>query len=878
MSWSQCTQFVSTSPLGLTALSLYQHHKLVSVHSVCINITTWSQCTQFISTSPLGLSALTRVGLSALCFSIIFSLCTTTFLETPVSNVTPASNVDLLFGVDAVDVKADETITISDVRVSNPPDVLDFLDLGCGSVPATISTMEDEIILTEPPNELIIPDINKEISVDIQVIKDGMDISVEEEDKVKEQAENEEKEKMETSSNEDKVDGIPVKYDDDLDFSLLKQPGMSLLNFEVSKHKRSLSQKGSIANRKKPTRAAILPSDNEERIFIDSSESKPVKTDDLDGCTSSKVKEPDSPLPPIPAAEEDKLPSDPGKRFGGVKIPGLLEGLSKNKVFTKNEKTEVETDKCSDSKVLNPAERIQASDNDQAPQIKSKPLVLPRVLPSVIPRPATKVLKETQNHSTVSDASPATRLLEKDKQSSTAPERRNTKLSFGANKVLPSKPDINLATPAVKQEVAKPPAKIPPPVPSKPSVPLKPARTMLGSASFSVADRPGMSKKSALPSLTSHSKGLDFTDSPDGNLNIESATTDSNSVLKTNPIAASKISSTLGNITTEPDISKNTTITRASSLRAPGYTEMFKFKTRDADPTKVSNVETLNTTGKVSGKDGNSFETIEKSEPSSVAKEELVVLRKSSISGVSSVKSPSVVDKSQSNGSRRGSFTGSAYNPIGFRPSVASADTEASKSRSNSVSDETPSTTEVTAPSTDVKAAKEITNGIEAPRLRNSSFNTIGSSSLTTASSVKHSEDLKSAPPVEEKKKDVTNETNKLIRDQAKLSKESLTPVKTPFHAPPASKSDSTQEKASPWKVQLRKVEKKEKTPEPQTSTQENDSPNNWRQQMAQKRRSMTNTRVEPDKTKDTTPEWARASIHRRQRLIESGIISAEGK
>uniref|UniRef100_A0A2C9L795 Uncharacterized protein n=1 Tax=Biomphalaria glabrata TaxID=6526 RepID=A0A2C9L795_BIOGL len=144
------------------------------------------------------------------------------FMETPVSNVTPASNVDLLFGVDAVDVKADETITISDVRVSNPPDVLDFLDLGCGSVPATISTMEDEIILTEPPNELIIPDISKEISVDIQVIKDGMDISVEEEDKVKEQAENGEKEKMETSSNEDKVDGIPVKYDDDLDFSLLK--------------------------------------------------------------------------------------------------------------------------------------------------------------------------------------------------------------------------------------------------------------------------------------------------------------------------------------------------------------------------------------------------------------------------------------------------------------------------------------------------------------------------------------------------------------------------------------------------------------------------------------------------------------------------------
>ena len=54
--------------------------------------------------------------------------------------------------------------------------------------------------------------------------------------------------------------------------SMFQLPDTSHLNFELSKHKRTLSKKGSIAHRKKPSRAAIkaVKESSEEDHFKDS--------------------------------------------------------------------------------------------------------------------------------------------------------------------------------------------------------------------------------------------------------------------------------------------------------------------------------------------------------------------------------------------------------------------------------------------------------------------------------------------------------------------------------------------------------------------------------------------------------------------------------
>ncbi|RUS79767.1 hypothetical protein EGW08_012483, partial [Elysia chlorotica] len=72
----------------------------------------------------------------------------------------------------------------------------------------------------------------------------------------------------------DKVDSRTSSTSEiDMDFSILELPGTAHLNFDVSNHKRTLSKKGSISRRKKPTRAAIHTSklaSSEDSIFIDS--------------------------------------------------------------------------------------------------------------------------------------------------------------------------------------------------------------------------------------------------------------------------------------------------------------------------------------------------------------------------------------------------------------------------------------------------------------------------------------------------------------------------------------------------------------------------------------------------------------------------------
>ncbi|CAL1534318.1 unnamed protein product [Lymnaea stagnalis] len=801
-----------------------------------------------------------------------------------------------------------------------------------------------------------------------------------------------EKEEMEVSITEDRVDGMPrgSTGDDGIDFSILALPGTEHLNFDLSKHKRSLSQKGSIARRKRPTRAAIQGGDDVDRIYIDSTEPRlprsPLASDDMtDGLSSSKVEEPHK------AKQEEESPKDSTKKFsGGVKIPGLLEGLSKSKVFSKTEKSDPESGvKTQGSKVPVPTARTSApADSTSSPPTRPKPVVLPRVLPSIIPKSTSKTLKDSQNHSTAGESGPVKPLLgsHTDVKLTTTPEKpsRDFKLTppLGVSRVLPSKPDFHTAGTLPVQTPPKPPAKVPPPVPSKPLAPMKPVRSGLyGSASFSAADRHSstFNRKTVVPSLAQKNEDSLLPDTTDSSKAQNSAES------KTNALSfAEKSSSPYSPLTNKPtntDVStssriplsesestRTTGIARASSLRTNtiGYLDRLKFRpgegSHNLERKKTESfedaIDVLNSANKNSSEPG-AVLTAGKSESGDGAKDEIVVLRKSSISGVSSVKSPSINDKSQSSiAPRRGSFTGSAYNPIGFRSTVGGVDGEASKSRGNSVSSneeaavnstKSASVSETKPSVTSESLAKstpvvETNPTVASMTLNKSSFimetkpaliteNSSKSSSLTeskhsittvtptkpaSGADSRHAHDSFSSsdsprtmpiPSVhlktsadrgstgytatrssilstvssEDKKKETADETNKNIKNQTKDLKDYNSSLKANGKVPETSeKAVTSNEKVSPWNVRLRKVEKKEKTPEPETIKNENLlSSVDWRQQMAQKRRSVASPKglVEPEKPKqDSTPEWARASIHRRQRLIESGIIKAEGQ
>ncbi|GFS23925.1 hypothetical protein ElyMa_005144900 [Elysia marginata] len=113
-------------------------------------------------------------------------------------------------------------------------------------------------------------------------------------------------------------------------------PATNQLNFDTSKHKRSLSKKGSISRRRKSTRAARRNSrlsSTEDSIFVDSTEplrSSPPLTHEIEETKeeSGRKREADGVL-------EENLPC-PAKVAGGVKLPGMLGDLMKSKLFKKS--------------------------------------------------------------------------------------------------------------------------------------------------------------------------------------------------------------------------------------------------------------------------------------------------------------------------------------------------------------------------------------------------------------------------------------------------------------------------------------------------------------------------------------------------------------
>ncbi|XP_059143704.1 nucleolar protein dao-5-like [Physella acuta] len=771
----------------------------------------------------------------------------------------PVSNVDLLFGVDDDLVPA-----VSQEEVaSKHPDILDFFD----AIPPTAAeeiTMETEDTAPDSLDSFVIVNnetslgenetspVKNETSPDILITSASMDVDGMIEDEHKEEEKKDECTKEDTQTphieveEEDKVDGAILNIrDQDFDFSVMQLSESPHLNFDHLKHKRTLSQKGSIARRKKPTRG-ILHSDNEDSIFKDSTEPKPVKHVEDEADSSSAQAQ-------LLSKEPQKKEEEPAKRFGGVKIPGLLEGLSKSKVFSKSEKSS-EPEKPARDKSPTPAVRASSPSNTPSPVVRPKPLVMPRVLPSISLRATSKTIKDTQNQSTagengstkpagesstsqVKDSKVNGAAVEspRDVKLTPAPEKVAPKVSPSLNsvKVLPSKPDLHSSSSPTVQISPKPAAKVPPPVPNKPSVPLRPSRSNLfGSASFSASDKPNpvVAKRTALPPLaqkngdknslnlkepapetdiqnSSKEKDSTFPSETTSKNSLSSKSSDSTPVPKREPLSFLK---------SDSDLKKNTAITRASSMRTTGLTSDFLDKTRlKSVESKVSAKENQEDVFQVETKtvvNANSTAPCDRSNSQDDTKENVVAPRKSSITGVSSVKSPSAVDKNQSN--RRGSFTGSAYNPIGFRPAVVNAD-EVSRSRGSSTSSMDGSLALSSPIIGEVVLRQDLLSSSDSQKSKEGPVTVVNKQEkITLEKSLDETKVIKTTSSQQNRwevnKKEAAEVTNNSIKNQTKSPRDSVLLNKSNGTITNTEKKEGTPEKSSsPWGVRLRKVEKK---------------------------------------------------------------------
>uniref|UniRef100_A0A0B7AYG6 Uncharacterized protein n=1 Tax=Arion vulgaris TaxID=1028688 RepID=A0A0B7AYG6_9EUPU len=123
--------------------------------------------------------------------------------------------------------------------------------------------------------------------------------------------------------------------DTDFDLSVLQLPGTSDLNFDGSKHKRNLSQKGSISHRRRPTRLTVHAS-NDDLLFVDSTEPMRVKEEAVDA-------NPHEGRQAMTQNADDKVPVgliSHKKHQDERTIPGFLEDLRKSQVFNKTDDKE----------------------------------------------------------------------------------------------------------------------------------------------------------------------------------------------------------------------------------------------------------------------------------------------------------------------------------------------------------------------------------------------------------------------------------------------------------------------------------------------------------------------------------------------------------
>ncbi|RUS79766.1 hypothetical protein EGW08_012482 [Elysia chlorotica] len=282
--------------------------------------------------------------------------------------------------------------------------------------------------------------------------------------------------------------------------------------------------------------------------------------------------------------------------------------------------------------------------------------------------------------------------------------------------------------------------------------------------------------------------------------------------------------------------------------------------------------------------------------------------RKSSVSGMSSVKPPSSSDKTSSSSKpsaspvgsmgRRDSITGSAYNPIGFRSPLGGSDSGSeTRSRGSSVSSDKKSRGDsVSSTGSDLaKKMPDLKSSGHLPRvssespekdkgdvmMRKKPENPEARPSWLTEVA-KNSLNRTRCLDSPDKTKQAADEANRIIQDKSSLRK--VSPAsKSPATTTASNKSEAQPEDkkaSSPWGVRLRKVDSVRPKSVVEPPNNENSSPGvNWRQQMSQKRQSFVPPKeLETPKQQDSTPEWAKASMQRRQRLLDAGVINSDAK
>ncbi|KAK3798363.1 hypothetical protein RRG08_063374 [Elysia crispata] len=794
----------------------------------------------------------------------------------------------------------------------------------------------------------------------------------------------------------------------DMDFSILELPGTAHLNFDMSNHKRTLSKKGSISRRKKPTRAAIHTSklaSSEDSIFIDSTEPRLPKSslaEDTDEMQEQTAKKREAEV------NQEESPSRPVKKVaGGVKIPGLLEGLMGSKRFNKNENKLASNRSSTDkSTTSTPASTAKPSTLPQskptiesaagslskpsppAPAPRTKPVALPRVLPTLPSKPLRSINNQSaRNDNPVENKSPLANILSKkpvlkrsevlekvEPSNIPSPVKKDSEppaTTSQPSPVITTKPSMSLRTAKetnvssslspsrilhpvgnteqnkqttsqgnVKPEVRKKP----PVVMKKPTIKSKPDKTPLSEEKPELkAFGPGKvfnkvsdDKKLKEGPLSSNIITTSADDTLDGNEKTseskanekhsdekameesfvivdksdceneqksdysEPKTTVSTSV--TSPlketdenIVSSKSSST--DIFEDDDFSFLDISDRSSDSK-----ETVKGSTPSSSFSSTTVTSLPDSSGSTTNKSKQDISTVStataKDSPTSI----MPIGRKSSVSGMSSVKPPTSSDKTSSSSKpsaspagsmgRRDSITGSAYNPIGFRSTLGSSDSE-SKSRGSSVSSEKKSRgdsvsstgSDFTKKISDLNSSGGLPRGSpesadkdevimrkkpEKPEIKPSWLTEANKNSLNRGKRV----------DVVDKTKEAADEANKIIKDQGSLRKISSTSKSSTTVSAKSETVPEDNKSSSPWGVRLRKVDSSRPKSVVEPPNNENSSPGvTWRQQMSQRRQSYVPPKeLEKPKQQDSAPEWAKASLQRRQRLLDAGVINSDAK
>nr|KAG5686579.1 hypothetical protein BaRGS_005150 [Batillaria attramentaria] len=195
--------------------------------------------------------------------------------------------------------------------------------------------------------------------------------------------------------------------DIDMDFAVLELDS-SHLNLDVSKQKTSLRKRGSLARRKKPTRATVLNSgsDTTDSIFQDSTEPKATSPSAENGPEDEVFdKRTTDAEPPSERQEESSPVRRSALPFKPPMVMPGLQDLSKSKLFNQERK------KSGNS----PTSPIKSPVTSPTSPNRAPP-------PTILPKPTTKGQKDSQNLKVAAENSSSPSSFSAD-SSSVAPAR-----------------------------------------------------------------------------------------------------------------------------------------------------------------------------------------------------------------------------------------------------------------------------------------------------------------------------------------------------------------------------------------------------------------------------------------------------------------------